>query len=198
MHAGVTLFTWQAESAILLCFVSRRLHVFMSERFGQRQLYIDMTCKSQHASLLLSSSCNPLRSSLRRQAFQDPRRTKPGVWVCRSSSGASVTGSSGGQQLRITTKKVLKQLSSLNLAIGELAAIAGLSVIGTVIKQNETAEFYAQNYPGTAQEINLLVPQLSLAKYCANSCCVLQKAVLSLFGSSGSCNGTTFTQQITS
>ena len=71
-----------------------------------------------------------------------------------------MTGSSGGQQLRITTKKVLKQLSSLNLAIGELAAIAGLSVIGTVIKQNETAEFYTQNYPGNALRLPSVQPSL--------------------------------------
>ena len=69
-----------------------------------------------------------------------------------------MTGSSGGQQLRITTKKVLKQLSSLNLAIGELAAIAGLSVVGTVIKQNEAAEFYVQNYPGSARRLSFLFP----------------------------------------
>ena len=68
--------------------------------------------------------------------------------VCRSLDDASVTGSSGSLQLRITSKKVLKQLSSLNLAIGELAAIAGLSIIGTLIKQNEAAEYYVQNYSG--------------------------------------------------
>lgn len=71
-------------------------------------------------------------------------------WVCRSSSEVSVVGSSGRQQLRVTTRKILKQLSSLQLAIGELAAIAGLSVIGTIVKQNESIEYYVQHYPGNS------------------------------------------------
>lgn len=41
----------------------------------------------------------------------------------------------------------MKQLSSLKLAIAELATIAGLSAIGTIVKQNESVEFYVQNYP---------------------------------------------------
>ena len=60
----------------------------------------------------------------------------------------SSSGSSGSVQLRITSRKILKQLSSLNLAIVELALIAALSGVGTVIKQNESTEYYLQNYPG--------------------------------------------------
>lgn len=48
----------------------------------------------------------------------------------------------------MTSRRVLKQLSSLELAIGELAAIAGFSVVGTLIKQNEPPEYYVQNFPG--------------------------------------------------
>jgi len=70
--------------------------------------------------------------------------------ICRSSGDAASTGSSGNLQLRITTRKALKQLSSLKLAIAELATIAGLSAIGTIVKQNESVEFYVQNYPGAA------------------------------------------------
>jgi cytochrome c biogenesis protein len=42
---------------------------------------------------------------------------------------------------------VLRPLAHLKLAIAELAAIAALSAVGTVIEQNKPLEFYAQNYP---------------------------------------------------
>lgn len=53
---------------------------------------------------------------------------------------------SGGLSLKIFTRKVVRQLSSLPLAISELFAIAGLSAIGTVIQQGESPEFYFQNF----------------------------------------------------
>ena len=68
--------------------------------------------------------------------------------VCRDQQWNSSFASSGSTQLRITSKRILKQLSSLKLAIAELAAIAALSSIGTVIKQNESSEYYLQTYPG--------------------------------------------------
>ncbi len=151
-------------------------------------------------SLLLIGSPSRARHSLRPQVFQAPNCRRHSVWVCRSSSGASVTGSSGRQQLRITTKKVLKQLSSLNLAIGELAAIAGLSVIGTIIKQNETAEFYIQNYPGISRCLPPFPASCFTQDVCASthSAFGLQRRILSPFGSSGSCSGITSTQPTTS
>ena len=157
-----------------------------------------MICKQGCHSLLLISS-RPETFSLRHPPFQSPRQRKQHLCICRSSSEASVTGSSGGQQLRITTKKVLKQLSSLNLAIGELAAIAGLSVIGTVIKQNEAAEFYVQNYPGRASQVQYSQLSFSPCIVLTFSSIVLcvQKAAPYPSGSSGSCNGITFTQPIT-
>lgn len=42
-----------------------------------------------------------------------------------------------GVGARILWRRVLKALSSLKLAIAEMAAIAGLSAVGTVIPQNE-------------------------------------------------------------
>ena len=69
---------------------------------------------------------------------------------CCLAEGRSnfVSTSTSTVQLRITTRKLLKQLSSLELAIGELAAIAGLSVVGSLIKQNEAPQYYVQNFPG--------------------------------------------------
>jgi hypothetical protein len=40
--------------------------------------------------------------------------------------------------------RVLRRLSSLPLAIGELALIALLSAVGTIIEQNKPLEFYMQ------------------------------------------------------
>ena len=44
-------------------------------------------------------------------------------------------------------KQTLKSLSSLPLAIGELLVIAGFSALGTVIEQNKSYAWYAENYP---------------------------------------------------
>lgn len=43
--------------------------------------------------------------------------------------------------------RALRQLSDLRLAIYELAVIAGLSAVGTVIPQNKAMEYYMENYP---------------------------------------------------
>ena len=43
--------------------------------------------------------------------------------------------------------RTLRQLSDLRLAIYELAVIAALSAVGTVIPQNKAMEYYVQNYP---------------------------------------------------
>mmetsp|Transcript_27118 Transcript_27118/g.68229 ORF Transcript_27118/g.68229 Transcript_27118/m.68229 type:complete len:543 (-) Transcript_27118:140-1768(-) len=53
----------------------------------------------------------------------------------------------------ILWRRTLRSLSSLNLAIGELAVIAGLSAIGTVIPQNQAVSFYIQNYPDGANKV---------------------------------------------
>jgi cytochrome c biogenesis protein len=42
---------------------------------------------------------------------------------------------------------VIRTLANLRLAIGELAAIAALSAVGTVIEQNKPHAFYVANYP---------------------------------------------------
>ncbi len=44
-------------------------------------------------------------------------------------------------------KRILKQLSSLPLAIAQLAIIAALSAVGTVVEQNRPLEFYTSSYP---------------------------------------------------
>ena len=43
--------------------------------------------------------------------------------------------------------RTLRQLSDLRLAIYELAVIAALSAVGTVIPQNKAMEYYVENYP---------------------------------------------------
>ena len=51
------------------------------------------------------------------------------------------------QTLKIVRKSILRQLASLPLALGEMALVAGLSVIGTLIDQNEAPAYYIQHYP---------------------------------------------------
>ena len=46
--------------------------------------------------------------------------------------------------LKILWNRGLRRLSSLQLAIGELALIALLSAVGTVIEQNKSTEYYMQ------------------------------------------------------
>jgi hypothetical protein len=122
-------------------------------------------------SLLLkqhSYSCRPFTAELQgfhsaRKAYRSrPLQGKAGSPICRSSGEAASNGSSGNLQLKITSRKVLKQLSSLRLAIAELATIAGLSAIGTVVKQNESVEFYVQNFPGATATANLPVISMDM------------------------------------
>lgn len=49
--------------------------------------------------------------------------------------------------LKILYKRTLRRLSSLQLAIAELAVIAALCAIGTVIDQNMPMQFYQEVYP---------------------------------------------------
>ena len=48
---------------------------------------------------------------------------------------------------KVLWNRVLRRLSSLPLAIGELALIALLSAVGTIIEQNKPLEFYMQVAP---------------------------------------------------
>ncbi|KAG6552977.1 hypothetical protein Mapa_005314 [Marchantia paleacea] len=66
-----------------------------------------------------------------------------------SSSQSSSSGDSSSWNLtpRSVGRRVLRELSSLQLAIGELFAIAGLSALGTIIEQNEAPQFYFDSYP---------------------------------------------------
>jgi len=50
-------------------------------------------------------------------------------------------------ELPLMTRKGMKALSSLPLAIGELLVIAAFSALGTVIEQNKSYEWYVANYP---------------------------------------------------
>ena len=61
-------------------------------------------------------------------------------------------------KLRTLGKRALKQLASLPLAIGELFVLAGLSAVGTVIDQNETAGFYQQMYPNAGEKVRHIAP----------------------------------------
>ena len=51
----------------------------------------------------------------------------------------------------------MRRLASLPLAIGELAAIAGLSAVGTVVEQGKELPYYQQFYPETGSGLSSLV-----------------------------------------
>lgn len=53
-------------------------------------------------------------------------------------------------------KKLSSLLSDLKFAILILLVIAGFSIFGTVIEQNQSLEFYKQNYPENTNFLNLL------------------------------------------
>ena len=70
----------------------------------------------------------------------------------RRGSGPPGGGQGGGPRgdpslPKVLWKRTLRQLSSLPLAIGELAVIAVLSSLGTIIEQNKPLEFYQQVLP---------------------------------------------------
>lgn len=52
-----------------------------------------------------------------------------------------------GSSLKKAVRAVEKRLSNLQLAISELALIAFFSGVGTIIDQDQTADWYVQNYP---------------------------------------------------
>ncbi|KAK9825449.1 hypothetical protein WJX81_001648 [Elliptochloris bilobata] len=54
---------------------------------------------------------------------------------------------------KVLWNRTLRQLSSLPLAICELAVIAVLSSLGTIIEQGKPLEFYMQNYPDGARKV---------------------------------------------
>jgi len=45
------------------------------------------------------------------------------------------------------TRRLLTALSNLPLALGEMAALATLSAVGTVIEQNKSVAHYVEKYP---------------------------------------------------
>ena len=50
-------------------------------------------------------------------------------------------------RLKNTIWKIIKKLSNLNFSIFLLLFISSLSIIGTIIEQNQTMEYYQANYP---------------------------------------------------
>jgi len=68
--------------------------------------------------------------------------------VRASASGNSdVAGGDDAQGKKILQRRILRWLSTLPLAIGEMAALATLCTVGTVIEQNKAYDYYIQNYP---------------------------------------------------
>lgn len=53
-------------------------------------------------------------------------------------------------------KKIINLLSNLKFAIFVLLIIAGFSILGTIIEQNQSIEFYQENYPKSTQGLSFL------------------------------------------
>jgi cytochrome c biogenesis protein len=54
---------------------------------------------------------------------------------------------------RLLSKRLLRRLSSLPLAIAEMGLIAALSAVGTIIEQNKPIQFYIDNYPDDQSKV---------------------------------------------
>lgn len=92
----------------------------------------------------------------------------------RRGSGAPGGGCGGGPRgdpslPKVLWKRTLRQLSSLPLAIGELAVIAVLSSLGTIIEQNKPLEFYQQVLPAVTTLIAAAVLGLGHRSTCGLS-----------------------------
>lgn len=62
-----------------------------------------------------------------------------------------------GNQLRIAWRGLLRALANLPLAIAELAALAALSAVGTVIEQNRSPDYYRCGAPCGVYIDNVLI-----------------------------------------
>jgi hypothetical protein len=89
--------------------------------------------------------------------ISDSDASQPSTSSTSSTSSPSSTSSTSPQPPRGPSvkssalssgwKRVLRPLANIKLAIAELAAIAVLSSVGTVIEQNKQPMFYVQNFP---------------------------------------------------
>ena len=127
--------------------------------------------------------CNPATPLLNSYTFglKDRMLALPGAQSAPALRGEDLQSSPRQQQrprgpvppprqqgpsvLKILYNRVLRQLSSLQLAIGELAVIALLSAVGTVIEQNKPLEYYMQ-----VIMVRLLLKLLHLGHYTGCSC----------------------------
>ena len=58
--------------------------------------------------------------------------------------------------------KILKSFAQLNLAILLLLIIAGFSILGTIIEQDQTNQYYQQTYPELLLPVNISLGQILL------------------------------------
>lgn len=80
-----------------------------------------------------------------------------GLWPSNSSVNSSVPTPtlivvlqaqiSKVSVFKVVSKRLLRRLSSLPLAIAEMGVIAALSAVGTIIEQNKPIQFYIDSYP---------------------------------------------------
>jgi len=105
--------------------------------------------RSQRQRSCAGESTGALTGDVGRRAAKNSNpAAAPGLRDVRGRPSAQPPGggpAGPGPSLRkLLWKRTLRQLSSLPLAIGELAVIAALSAVGTVIEQNKPLEFYVQ------------------------------------------------------
>lgn len=92
-------------------------------------------------------------NATRQQVHQQKRDASASESRASTSSPSLALPLPSASASKILFKRVLKQLSSLKLAIAELAVLAALSSVGTVIEQNKGLEWYQENYPDGAQNV---------------------------------------------
>ena len=88
-----------------------------------------------------AASCHSRDRSLRRAASLAPRATQSPVAPPLKSQPPPVPPSGGGpDSARLLFRRAKRALANLQLALGEMAVLAGLSGVGTIIEQNKARE----------------------------------------------------------
>lgn len=79
---------------------------------------------------------------LRLGAPETSQRELKNIQAPSEQRGGAPPPNSRPSLLKVLYNRTLRQLSSLPLAIGELAVIALFSAIGTIIEQNKSLDYY--------------------------------------------------------
>ncbi|KAL7002733.1 copper chaperone [Sarracenia purpurea var. burkii] len=136
----------------------RQIHLIKSPlTLSNSQIYC--LCSKRSLSVSITCKLKATKQSVERESKSVAKKIiiSEGAPSLSEDSGAAGNGgvtaspernAAGGLKLlKKLPRRVLAVLSNLPLAIGEMASIAALMALGTVIEQGEAPDFYFQKYP---------------------------------------------------